>query len=181
MLLTPPNGDAEPRASEEDELIVIGRVKDAWGLNGALRVRATPGDPDRIAPGANLMLDGASVRVSDVRWSGRDAIITLDGVGTRDEAENLRGGELQALASSLPALEEGEYYHYQLLDMAVWSSEGEHLGAVTDILVTGSNDVLVVQQSGQPGEILIPAVKQVVLDVDLAEKRMTVELWEGMR
>ncbi|PZC48119.1 MAG: 16S rRNA processing protein RimM [Chloroflexi bacterium] len=150
-------------------------------MDGALRVHPTPGDPDRFATGMTLKLDGAPVQINSLRWTGGDAIVTLDVVATRDDAERLEGKELQVLASSLPSLDDGEYYHYQLLDLEVWSSEGEHLGVVKDILVTGGNNVLVVGRSEDPGEILIPAIEQVVLKVDLAGRRMTVELWEGMR
>ena len=159
----------------------MGHIKGPWGMDGALRVHPTPGDPDRFATGMTLKLDGAPVQINSLRWTGGDAIVTLDVVATRDDAERLEGKELQVLASSLPSLDDGEYYHYQLLDLEVWSSEGEHLGVVKDILVTGGNNVLVVGRSEDPGEILIPAIEQVVLKVDLAGRRMTVELWEGMR
>ena len=159
----------------------MGFVKGPWGMEGALRVHPAPGDPDRFSTGMALLLDGAPVQINSLRWMGGDAIVTLDIVATRDDAEKLQGRQLQVLASSLPSLDEGEYYHYQLLDMEVWSSEGEPLGVVKDILVTGGNNVLVVGHPEDQEEILIPAIEEVVLNVDLERGRMTVELWEGMR
>ena len=75
-------------------------------------------------------------------------------------------------------LGEDEYYVYQIVGLDVWTGEGEHLGRVSEVLFTGANDVYVVQ--GEKGEILIPAVEDVVLEVDLASGRLTVELMEGL-
>ena len=76
-------------------------------------------------------------------------------------------------------LSPGSYYHFQILDMEVWTLSGELLGAVTDILSTGSNDVYVVSKGGS--ETLLPAIQDVVLDVDLEKGRITVDLPEGLR
>ena len=80
----------------------------------------------------------------------------------------------------MPALPEGQFYHYQLIDMPVRSDEGEDLGHVKEVLTAPGNDVYVV---GKPGErdLLIPALADVVLDVDLASNQMTVHLLEGLR
>ena len=73
---------------------------------------------------------------------------------------------------------EGEYFHYQLLGMSVYTEAGEALGTIVEILETGSNDVYVV--AGNSQEVLVPATSQVVLQVDVPARRMTVRLLEGM-
>ena len=89
-------------------------------------------------------------------------------------------GELLTIPSNaVPPLPEGEYFHFQLMGLEVFTEEGEDLGRISDILVTGSNDVYVV--SGQSGDLLIPAVAQVVRVVDLERGTMTVRLIDGLR
>ena len=76
-------------------------------------------------------------------------------------------------------MEEGEYFHFQLLGLRVLTEEREELGQITEILETGSNDVYVV--SGAGGEVLIPALVDVVLEVRLDEGQMIVDLPDGLR
>ena len=81
--------------------------------------------------------------------------------------------------AAVPQLQEGEYYHFQLLGMNVLTEEGECLGRVREILETGSNDVYVV--SGESGDVLIPALTEVIREVRLNEGLMVVKLLEGLR
>ncbi len=74
---------------------------------------------------------------------------------------------------------DGEYYHFQLLGLRVLTQEGEDLGRISDILVTGSNDVYVV--SGPGGEVLVPALADVIMNVELDQGIMVVSLPEGLR
>lgn len=106
------------------------------------------------------------------------ALLKLGGCDDRDAAEELRGQLVQIPIEEAMPLDEDEYYVYQIVGLDVWSTEGEHLGKVSEILFTGANDVYVVQR--EKGEILIPAVEDVVLEVDLAGGRLTVELMEGL-
>lgn len=171
--------DTPDRRSGEEDLITVGRVKGAWGVQGALRVQPITSAPEHFDPGAKLFLDGAPVRVRHAHWHRGDVVVQLSGVETGTQADGLRGKELQVPASTLAPLPEGEYYHYQLLDMEVRTVEGDLLGQVAEILVTGSNDVLVVR--GEGGEVLIPAIEDVLRQVDVPGKRMTVDLPPGLR
>jgi len=171
--------DIPDHSAGSDVLVTVGRIKGAWGAHGALLVQPITGTPEHFEPGSELSLDGVPVTIRYARWHRGDVVVQLSSVETRPQAEALRDKELQVPASTLAPLPEGEYYHYQLLDMQVWTIEGELLGRVAEILVTGSNDVLVVQ--GESGEVLIPAIEDVLREVDVARKRMTVELLPGLR
>ena len=81
--------------------------------------------------------------------------------------------------ASSPVLPEGEYYHYQLIGLRVLTEDGEDLGQVREILETGSNDVYVV--SGESDELLLPALAEVILKVEVTEGVMVVRLMEGLR
>jgi 16S rRNA processing protein RimM len=109
----------------------------------------------------------------------RRAVLKLEGVDQRAEAEKLRGLLIQVPVDEAVPLDQGEYYLYQIVGLEVWTKEGEYLGRVAEVLETGSNDVYVVREGGR--EILIPALSDVVLEVDLEENRMEVHLMEGLR
>ena len=81
--------------------------------------------------------------------------------------------------AAVPSPPEGEYFHYQLLGLRVLTEEGEELGRITEILETGSNDVYVV--SGDAGQVLIPALAEVIRKVQVDEGQMVVRLLDGLR
>ena len=159
--------------------MVVGVVTGAWGVRGAVKVDPLTYTDRRFEPGSVVYLAGAPTRVLDSRRSKRTIILALDGVVDRNVAESLRGTELTIAPDQLEALPEGSYYHFDIVGMDVYTEEGERLGAVKEIIVTGGNDVYVV--GGAPRDILIPALRDVVLDIAKERNRMTVRLPEGLR
>jgi 16S rRNA processing protein RimM len=105
-------------------------------------------------------------------------LIKLEGVDDRDAAEELRGMLVQVPLEEAVPLEEGEYYHFQLIGVDVETETGEWLGRVADVIATGAADVFVVR--GPRGEVLLPAIEDVILELDTEEREMTVHLLPGM-
>jgi len=95
-----------------------------------------------------------------------------------EDATELRGQFLEVPQSQIRPLPNGEYYQFQLLGLEVWTTEGELLGRIAHILPTGSNDVYVVPS--KHGELLIPAIEDVVISIDLEKGRIVIELIEGL-
>jgi 16S rRNA processing protein RimM len=157
--------------------VTVGRIVSAHGVKGAVKVQPLSDFPARFKSGARLWLKGAPVRVRESRWQGRNLFLQLEGIDTRNDAEALAGEEL-LVPEAAPLNEEGVYYQHDILGMQVRDLEGEVLGEVTDIFSTGSNDVYVIR--GERGELLLPALDDVVREVDIASKTMTVELMEGL-
>jgi 16S rRNA processing protein RimM len=106
------------------------------------------------------------------------ALLKLEGCHDRTTVEKLRGQLVQIPLEEAMPLQEGEYYEHQIVGLAVWTTGGEYLGTVNEVIFTESNEVYVVRGEGR--EILIPAVEGVVLEIDLAQGRLMVELMEGM-
>ena len=106
-------------------------------------------------------------------------MIRLHGLDSIKEVEQLAGNWVQSECSLSPTLEHNEFFHYQLLGLLVYSESGEELGIIKEIIQTGSNDVYLVQNGAN--EILLPAISQVVREIDLDEGSMTVTLIEGLR
>ena len=149
-------------------------------MHGDIKVQPLTDIPSRFSPGSVLRLGGTPARVERARSIKGGVLVKLDIVNDRTEAESVRGLFLTVPHEEVQTPPEGAYYHFQIIDMGVWSDEGEYLGQVKEILLTGSNDVYVVKDSGKK-DLLIPALEEVVLEVDLPQNRMTVRLPEGLR
>ncbi|MCY4365307.1 MAG: ribosome maturation factor RimM [Chloroflexi bacterium] len=160
--------------------VVVGTVLGAHGVHGHIRIRILSDVPDRFDSGKTLYLEGSPVLIESSSPAGTNLLLLkLEGINNQSTARALIGQELSAAAESSPPLPEGEYFHYQLMGMQVFTEEGENLGSISEIIVTGSNDVYVV--SGAEREILLPAMAQVIRSVDIARMEMVVRLMDGLR
>jgi len=160
------------------EYITIGQVLASWGKEGRLRVEVITDFPHRLTPHSVVYVDRRPVTIAGNNWHKGKAIIKLEGIDSVEQAEELSGKALEIHHSQLENLPEGQYYHFQLIGLEVWTAEGERLGKVTRILSGSSNDNYVV--SSEKGEILIPAIEDVVKSVDLESGRITIEAIEGL-
>jgi 16S rRNA processing protein RimM len=116
--------------------------------------------------------------VESVRFHQGAALIKLAGCDDRNAAEALRGLLVQIPLEDAVPLEEGEYYYFQVVGVEVFTDGGEFLGQVVEVIETGANDVYVVQ--GPRGEVLIPAVEDVVRHLDLTARRMVITPLPGL-
>ena len=158
----------------------VGLVLGAHGVRGEVRVRVLSDVPHRFDPGQTLFIQGQEYPIlSSSSARAGTVILKLAGIDTPAAARALSGQEMTAVADGAPGLEEGEYFHYQLMGMRVYTEEGEDLGRIAEIIITGSNDVYVV--AGDKGEILLPALAQVIRRVDITQGIMTVRLMDGLR
>ena len=163
-----------------DGHVIVGRVLGAWGIRGDLKLQPSTDVPDRFSAGNTVYLNGRLSRIERSRTSKGTFIVKLDVVGDRTDAEAVQGHLLTVPEDSLQTLPPGSYYHFHVIDMVVYSEHGERLGKVTRILPSGERDVYVVTE-GSGEEVLIPAVEDYVLEVDVPANKMTVRLPEGAR
>jgi 16S rRNA processing protein RimM len=117
-------------------------------------------------------------KIERVRSCQEDQLIKLADINTRDQAEKLAGGELVTHPEELEKLPNGTYYHFELLGMRVIDEDGRYLGTLEEIFSTGGNDVYVIRSNGD--EILLPAIDEVIRQVDPPQKRMVVRLLKGL-
>jgi len=169
----------------EPRYLAVGRVLRPHGLRGELRVEIITDYPERLRQHVFFYLaspDSPEVvrryPVEGVRQHKGVLLLKLGGCDDRDAAEGLRGMLVQVPLEDAVPLEEGEYYHFQLMGLRVETEDGQWLGQLVEVLSTGANDVYIVR--GPRGELLLPAVDDVVRELDLASKRMVVRLMRGM-
>ena len=158
--------------------VAVGQIATPWGVRGDLKVQPLTDFPERFQRGAALWVQGHRHEVQRSRWSRGSVYLGLRGIDSRNAAEELRGALLEVPESDLTPLPEGQYYRFQIIGLEVCTPDGRSLGRVAEILSTGSNDVYVVR--GGPRELLIPAIEDVVLEVDLEGGRLVVELLEQL-
>jgi 16S rRNA processing protein RimM len=155
------------------------------GIRGQLKVALLTDFPERIYQLKEVYLvSGEKVigphYVKDARLADKRAIIALEGIIDPEAAKTMRGYELAVTRDQAVPLPEGHYYYFQLVGLKVYSLEGECLGELTQVLPLPANDVYVVQ-SENGSEILLPATREVVREIDLESGRMRVNLLPGLR
>lgn len=167
-----------------EELILIGEIVNTQGHRGAVRVLPLTDFPERYRRLKAVYLEQGSLRrqvhIERVSYHKRFVILEFREIPDMNAAEKLKGAQLKIHRSELVPLPDGHHYVFDIVGSSVFDAEGEYLGVVEDVLRTGANDVYVVK-SGDGDSLLVPALKTVVRDIDLARRRITVVLPEGLR
>jgi 16S rRNA processing protein RimM len=157
--------------------ICIARIGAAHGVRGAVKLWTFTEDPFAVkAYGPLLTKDGArSFEIATAREAKGHLVATLKGVATREDAERLNGIELYIAREKLPATDENEYYHADLIGLAAVNAADEPLGRVLAIHNFGAGDIIeIAPPSGST--MLLPFTNAVVPTVDLANGRVVIEL-----
>jgi 16S rRNA processing protein RimM len=167
----------------ESELVLLGKVMATHGVRGQLRIFLFSGEFSSIDALDRVILMGPdremdTFEVAAAAQHGKKFLLTLKKYDNVNQVLHLVGRELYVEREQLPELPRGEYYWRDLVGLRVVTDKGEELGTLTDIIATGSNDVYVV--TGKEREYLIPALEDVVLEVDLDGGVMKVSPLEGL-
>lgn len=167
--------------STEPRFLVIGRIIKPHGVRGEVRVEIITDLPERFTWLEIVYVGDSSpepVKVESVRFHKNYALVKLEGYDTRETAAELRNQLLQVPEDEGIPLEDGEYFLYQLVGLAVYTDEGEHLGELVEVMETKANNVFVVH--GPRGEVLLPDTDEVILEIDFENSRMVVHLLPGL-
>ncbi len=166
--------------AQPPEYLNIGQILAPHGVQGEVKVSVTTDFPERFVPRLVVYLGPQHLKhtIQRVRWHRHWALLTFAGLNDRESVDPLRGLSVDVPLSEAVPLEEGRYYEHQIIGLKAWTEEGRYLGEVTEIIPTGSNDVYVLSNGGK--ELLIPALKSVVLEIDLDKERLLVRLMEGL-
>ncbi len=178
-----PNRSGSEKHTNEPDFLVIGQIVKPHGIRGEVSVKILTEFPERFDEMDAVYLGDAHsarlVGVESVRWHKEHVLIRFDSFADRTAAEKLRGQYLKVPRDSAVKLDDGVFYHYQLEGLAVVTDTGEPLGKLSYVLETGANDVYVI--ATPDGELLLPATHEVIRDINLAEKIVTVHLIPGLR
>jgi 16S rRNA processing protein RimM len=168
----------------EPDRLTVGRIGKPQGIRGEVTVEVRTDSPEvRFAIGATLLTDPAErgpLVVESARDQNGRLVVAFEGVPDRNAAEQLRNTMLLVDAADVPPSDDPDEFHdTELMGLAADLADGTHLGEVTDVLHLPHGDVLVVRRPEGP-EVLVPFVKAIVPDVDVAAGRLVVDPPDGL-
>lgn len=163
------------------ERVIIGKILSPHGVKGEVKVQPLTDYPERFHRTKNVWLDAKKnyYEIENIREQLEIFLIKFRSVDDRDEAEKLTNSFLTIDPEQVIELPPGHFYHFQIIGLEVYDVQGACLGQIIDIIETGANDVYVVKRE-EKKDLLIPALKTIVREIDIRSKRMIVELPAGL-
>ncbi|MNI54393.1 Ribosome maturation factor RimM [compost metagenome] len=167
-----------------DKLLIVGKIVNTQGIRGELKVLPQTDFPERFDADSKLIIVDAQnkqtpVTVQSARLHKNVYIVKFKGFDNINDVEQYKGSLLKIEEKYQGKLDEGEYYYHEILGCTVVTEEGEELGEITEILTPGANDVWVISRP-KAKQVLIPVIDDVVLEVDVPNKRVKIHLMEGL-
>lgn len=154
------------------KFLTIGEITKPHGVKGEVKVFPLTDDINRFMKLKRVFIDGRAVRVLYVTVGSDRAIMKLEGCESLEDAERYRKKTIEVPREEAVKLEDDAYFIEDLKDCVVFDRDGKELGKVSEVISTGANDVYWIKQ---PKELLIPAIKDVVLDVNIEEERIIIK------
>ena len=166
-----------------EDLLQVGVITETHGIKGEVKVFPTTDDPERFSDLDEVLLDLGRekklLHVAGVKYFKQYVIVRFKEFNNINQIEPYVKKTLWVTRENAVPLEEDEYFIADLIGLEVVSDEGEKLGVISDVIRTGANDVYEVKQENGK-EILLPAIKDCILDVDLEGAKMTVHVLKGL-
>lgn len=167
-----------------EALLQVGAISSTHGVRGEVKVFPTTDDAKRYSKLKEVILgegaDAKTLHIEGVKYFKNMVIVKFKEYNSLNEVENIKGKKLFVTRENAVRLKKDEYFVADLIGMQVVEDTGEVLGELKDVLETGANDVYVIACKDN-SELLLPAIKECILKVDMEEKVMQVHVMEGLR
>ena len=160
------------------DFVTVGRVLGVWGKGGEVKIELLTDLLDQFDPEREVLLNGYFQTIERSHPHKDTVVVKFKAINDIRAADRLQACRVEIPIGEIPPLPEGEFYHFQLIGLAVVSVEGEPVGTITSILPTGSNDVY--RLDSPRGEVLIPAIEDVIKSIDLENGQVTIEVIDGL-
>ena len=165
-----------------EQFLQVGVITSTHGIRGEVKVFPTTDDAARFKKLKKVLLDTGKERleleIQSVKFFKQYVIVKFKGIDNINDIERYKGKSLLVPRANAVPLKKDEYYIGDLIGMEVFTEEGR-FGVLKDVMETGANEVYIVD-SDEHGEVLIPAIRQCILDVDVEGKRMKIRLMDGL-
>lgn len=166
-----------------DNYLRVGVISSTHGIKGEVKVFPTTDDPNRFKLLKEVHLDTGketlTLEIEGVKFFKQMVILKFKGIDNINDIEKYRGKDLLITRDNAVKLEKDEYFIYDLIGSEVITDEGNRLGELTEILATGANDVYVVRMENGK-DVLLPSIKQCILDIDTENKKILVHVMKGL-
>jgi 16S rRNA processing protein RimM len=167
----------------DHNLLLVGKVLRPHGLDGQVKIHAYARSDATFLDAGSIFLREQTGKLTEFTMlsasPGKSGpVVELEGISSRTGAEAYRDAEVLIRKDAVPRKDADEYFWYELLGIDVFLESGEYLGPISDIIATGSNDIYVIKR-GQK-EVLIPGTHEIIRDIDLETRKMTIHPVEGL-
>ena len=156
----------------------IGKIVNTFGIKGEVKITPYTDNVQQFKKLKNIYVNDTKMEIESAKFQKNTVILKLKGVDDMSSAEDLRG-KLIKVDRSTKKLPEGTYYIVDLIGLGVYTDEGNLLGTLKDIYNTGANDIYTVETIDGK-EILLPSIKEVIKDIDVENKKITVHILKGL-
>ena len=176
-----PNPNTGLSSADEPVFVVIGKFRKPHGIRGEVRMTVLTDFPDLLEIGQTVYVGQKyqAYKIKSIRWHGGDLLVSLEELPDRTAVEIFRNILVYMKSQDMPPPAEGEYYHHQLVGIEVVTDQGKNLGKLKEVILTGANDVFLVD-TPEGGEILLPDTEEVVLNIDLEGGTVLVHIIPGL-
>ena len=166
-----------------DDLLQVGAITQTHGLRGEVKVFPTTDDVKRFKKLKEVILDTGkekmALEIENVRFFKQFAILKFKGFDNINDIERYKGKSLYVTRENAVKLRKDEYFIADLMGVKIYDEQDAYMGVLKDVIVTGANDVYeIALEDGRT--LLLPAIKQCVLDVDIEQRRMKVHVLDGL-
>lgn len=167
-----------------EDLLQVGIITTTHGVNGEVKVFPTTDDPARFKKLKQVVLDTGreklSLKVAHVKFFKNLVILKFKDYDNINDVEKWKSKGLYVTRENAVKCEKDEYFIADLIGLSVVSDEGEALGELLEVLSTGANDVYTVTKGGEK-DLLLPAIRECILSIDMNRRVMTVHVMDGLR
>lgn len=166
-----------------DDLLQVGAITQTHGLRGEVKVFPTTDDVKRFKKLKEVILDTGkekmALEIENVRFFKQFAILKFKGFDNINDIERYKGKSLYVTRENAVKLRKDEYFIADLMGVKIYDEQDAYMGVLKDVIVTGANDVYeIALEDGRT--LLLPAIKQCVLDVDMEQRKMKVHVLDGL-
>lgn len=172
---------------KQNTYVKVGKIVNTFGIKGELKIYSYTDFPkERFVKGKQLALGPEEnpkqllIEIESAKAYKNMYLLKFKGYDNINEVEKYKNMYLWINKSEQSDLDEGEYYYHQIIGAKVITTDGEELGTISDILSPGANDVWIIKPLNGRKDILIPFIQSVVLDVNINEKKVTINVIEGL-
>ena len=165
-----------------EQFLQVGVISSTHGIRGEVKVFPTTDEPARVKKLKKVLLDTGKERleleIQSVKFFKQFVIVKFRGIDNINDIEKYKGKSLMVPREDAVQLEEDEYYIADLIGMEVYT-DGGRFGTLKDVMETGANEVYIID-SDEHGEVLVPAIHDCILDVDVEKQTMKIRLMDGL-
>jgi len=175
------NNNTGSSPKDEPVFVIIGKFRRPHGIRGEIVMTVLTDFPELVKPGQRIFAgeQHQPYVINSTRWHGDDMLVSLVELPDRTAVEIFRNIMVYMKGDNVPELPKGDFYTHQLVGMEVITDQGLVLGRLKEIIITGANDVYLIEPA-EGKDILIPAIDQVVLDINQEERKILVHIIPGL-